>query len=151
MGKIAATAFSNVLISPSIILHPASLVSPKSRKIRCFAISTEKERWRVGAALASAASSEAFNQPGFVQSLSRTAIDGGKREKATTKRRVFFLDVNPLCYEGSTPSLRNFGQWISLFFSQVSHCDPVIAVSHSPSPHPFSLHIFRLIAGILFL
>ncbi|XP_057973304.1 uncharacterized protein LOC131161509 isoform X2 [Malania oleifera] len=50
------------------------------------------------------------------------------QEKSTTKKRVFFLDVNPLCYEGSTPSLRSFAHWISLFFSDVSHSDPVIAV-----------------------
>lgn len=45
------------------------------------------------------------------------------------KGRVFFLDVNPLCYKGSTPSLQSFARWISLFFSQVSLNDPVIAVS----------------------
>ncbi|KAL8485997.1 hypothetical protein ACS0TY_028053 [Phlomoides rotata] len=44
------------------------------------------------------------------------------------KRRVFFLDVNPLCYKGSTPSLESFARWISLFFSQVSLNDPVVAV-----------------------
>ncbi|PIN10901.1 DNA-directed DNA polymerase [Handroanthus impetiginosus] len=44
------------------------------------------------------------------------------------RRRVFFLDVNPLCYKGSTPSLQSFAHWVSLFFSQVSHNDPVIAV-----------------------
>ncbi|XP_070028249.1 uncharacterized protein LOC107822066 [Nicotiana tabacum] len=46
----------------------------------------------------------------------------------TRKKRVFFLDVNPLCYKGSTPSLLSFAHWISLFFSQVSLTDPVIAV-----------------------
>ncbi|KAG9157581.1 hypothetical protein Leryth_022263 [Lithospermum erythrorhizon] len=44
------------------------------------------------------------------------------------KKRVFFLDVNSLCYKGSTPSLQSFGYWVSLFFSQVSLTDPVIAV-----------------------
>ncbi|XP_051139176.1 uncharacterized protein LOC127256978 [Andrographis paniculata] len=44
------------------------------------------------------------------------------------KERVFFLDVNPLCYKGSTPSLRSFAHWISLFFSRVSLNEPVIAV-----------------------
>ncbi|KAL9858621.1 putative DNA polymerase A, PIN-like domain superfamily [Arabidopsis thaliana] len=41
---------------------------------------------------------------------------------------VFFLDVSPLCYEGNKPSSQAFGHWISLFFSQVSLTDPVIAV-----------------------
>ncbi|MCD7472300.1 hypothetical protein HAX54_013367 [Datura stramonium] len=48
--------------------------------------------------------------------------------KNTRKKRVFFLDVNPLCYKGSIPSLQSFAHWISLFFSQVSLNDPVIAV-----------------------
>lgn len=51
-------------------------------------------------------------------------------EKKRRRRRVFFLDVNPLCYKGSTPSLLSFAHWISLFFSQVSLADPVIAVSN---------------------
>ncbi|XP_034676721.1 5'-3' exonuclease [Vitis riparia] len=49
-------------------------------------------------------------------------------EKVRSKKRVFFLDVNPLCYTGSTPSLHSFGHWVSLFFQQVSLSDPVIAV-----------------------
>ncbi|KAL0360115.1 UNVERIFIED_CONTAM: 5'-3' exonuclease [Sesamum radiatum] len=48
--------------------------------------------------------------------------------KMSRKGRVFFLDVNPLCYKGSSPSLHAFAHWISLFFSQVSLSDPVIAV-----------------------
>lgn len=46
-----------------------------------------------------------------------------------SKKRVFFLDVNPLCYEGSKPSLKCFGKWLSLFLSpQVTHTHPVVAV-----------------------
>ncbi|KAL2497303.1 5'-3' exonuclease family protein [Abeliophyllum distichum] len=48
--------------------------------------------------------------------------------KISRKKRVFLLDVNPLCYKGSIPSLESFAHWISLFFSQVSLTDPVIAV-----------------------
>ncbi|KAJ8769720.1 hypothetical protein K2173_005366 [Erythroxylum novogranatense] len=51
-----------------------------------------------------------------------------KISKSSGKKRVFFLDVNPLCYVGSKPSLHPFYHWISLFFSQVSLTDPVIAV-----------------------
>lgn len=51
----------------------------------------------------------------------------GKR-KENKGRRVFLLDVNPLCYNGSTPCLESFVNWASLFFSQVSLTDPVIAV-----------------------
>ncbi|XP_039120445.1 5'-3' exonuclease [Dioscorea cayenensis subsp. rotundata] len=46
----------------------------------------------------------------------------------SSKPRVFLLDVNPLCYEGSKPSLSSFARWLSLFFTEVSLQDPVIAV-----------------------
>lgn len=135
MVEIAAAAYSHALISRRPILHPASFLSRKSQKVGSFGISREKERWRVGAPLAFASSTEAFSQTGSVRHLSRSELDGSRREKAPTKRRVFFLDANPLCYEGSSPSLRHFGHWISIFLSQVSHSDPVIAVSHSLSSH----------------
>lgn len=66
--------------------------------------------------------------------LSQLSVDGGGScyGKTPRKRRVFFLDVNPLCYRGSTPSLDSFAHWISLFFSQVSLNDPVVAVSPLP-------------------
>lgn len=50
------------------------------------------------------------------------------QKKKKKNKRVFFLDVNPLCYDGSKPSLHSFARWLSLFLSQVSHSDPVIAV-----------------------
>lgn len=63
-------------------------------------------------------------------------------EKLRSKKRVFFLDVNPLCYTGSTPSLHSFGHWVSLFFEQVSLSDPVIAVS-SFYPSMFFLFVIE--------
>ncbi|WOL03570.1 hypothetical protein Cni_G12290 [Canna indica] len=57
---------------------------------------------------------------------SRSVGNSSKHLKG--KRRVFFLDVNPLCYNGSQPSLRSFARWLDLFFSDVSRRDPVIAV-----------------------
>lgn len=60
---------------------------------------------------------------------------GRGREIRQRKERVFFLDVNPICYHGSTPSLRSFAHWISLFFSQVSVLDPVIAVIDGEGGH----------------
>lgn len=51
-----------------------------------------------------------------------------QKEKRMKKKRVFFLDVNALCYQGNTPSLHSFAHWISIFFSQVSLSGPVIAV-----------------------
>nr|XP_043635868.1 5'-3' exonuclease [Erigeron canadensis] len=53
------------------------------------------------------------------------------------KERVFFLDVNPICYNGSTPSLHSFARWISLFFSQVSLTHPVIAVIDGEGAHEY--------------
>ncbi|ONK56236.1 uncharacterized protein A4U43_C10F5520 [Asparagus officinalis] len=50
------------------------------------------------------------------------------KHPASKHRRVFFLDVNPICYSGPHPSLPSFARWLSLFFSDVSLVDPVIAV-----------------------
>ncbi|XP_021849895.1 uncharacterized protein [Spinacia oleracea] len=55
-------------------------------------------------------------------------IPGNSTGKLKTKERVFFLDVNPICYKGSSPNLHSFARWISLFFSEVSLNHPVIAV-----------------------
>ncbi|KAG0495392.1 hypothetical protein HPP92_000093 [Vanilla planifolia] len=60
-------------------------------------------------------------------------ISAGKRSldiQAVTKDkpRVFFLDVNPICYRGSERSLHTFVHWLSLFFSEISHRNPLIAV-----------------------
>ncbi|XP_078434321.1 5'-3' exonuclease family protein [Wolffia australiana] len=43
-------------------------------------------------------------------------------------KRVFLLDVNPICYDGSRLDLHSFSRWLTLFFSEVSLTDPVIAV-----------------------
>lgn len=66
-------------------------------------------------------------------------VQSGVKHKPGRLKRVFFLDVNPLCYKGSTPSLHSFAHWLSLFFSQVSITDPVIAVILS-LPISLSLH-----------
>ncbi|CAA0827829.1 5-3 exonuclease family protein [Striga hermonthica] len=62
------------------------------------------------------------NKPLSVESSSNCCNQTSK------SKRVFFLDVNPLCYKGSTRCLHSFAHWISLFFSDVSRNDPVIAV-----------------------
>ncbi|KAK1311065.1 hypothetical protein QJS10_CPA08g01133 [Acorus calamus] len=65
--------------------------------------------------------------------------DGGNNNgyNGGRPRRVFFLDVNPICYRGSRPSLRSFAHWLSLFFSQVSLRDPVIAVLDGDKANEF--------------
>lgn len=62
-------------------------------------------------------------------------IPGNSVGKPKTKERVFFLDVNPICYKGSSPNLQSFAHWISLFFSQVSLNHPVIAVFDGEGGH----------------
>ncbi|CAI9112190.1 OLC1v1012602C1 [Oldenlandia corymbosa var. corymbosa] len=57
------------------------------------------------------------------------------------KRRVFFLDVNPLCYKGSSPNLQSFAHWVSLLFSEVSRSDPVIAVVDGERGNEYRRHI----------
>ncbi|XP_031501623.1 uncharacterized protein LOC116265208 isoform X2 [Nymphaea colorata] len=42
--------------------------------------------------------------------------------------RVFLLDVNPLCYDGSQPSHYSFAYWTTLLLSRVVGQDPVMAV-----------------------
>lgn len=66
----------------------------------------------------------------LVSSWSQNQTVGGQGANKITRthKRVFFLDVNPLCYKGSTPSLQSFAHWVSLLFSRVSLTDPVIAV-----------------------
>ncbi|MQL88307.1 hypothetical protein Taro_020853 [Colocasia esculenta] len=88
----------------------------------------------VGAARASAtAATEARNRR-----KDRHGGDGGGGAVATTKpSRVFLLDVNPICYEGARPNLYFFARWLSLFFSQVSVRDPVIAVLDGESGNDY--------------
>lgn len=77
---------------------------------------------------ASVASSPSSTSGSYYQTVGGQVLAKGV-DKNTGRNRVFFLDVNPLCYAGSTPSLHSFGHWVSLFFREVSLNDPVIAVS----------------------
>ncbi|XP_057532213.1 uncharacterized protein LOC130810247 [Amaranthus tricolor] len=61
--------------------------------------------------------------------------------RTKTKERVFFLDVNPICYKGNTPSLHSFAHWISLFLSEVSLHHPVIAVFDGEGGHEYRKQI----------
>ncbi|XP_010478872.1 PREDICTED: uncharacterized protein LOC104757782 [Camelina sativa] len=76
----------------------------------------------------SSSSAETFHRTGYGQVLQKDFLSSINEESRKKKKRVFFLDVSPLCYEGNKPSSQAFGHWISLFFSQVSLTDPVIAV-----------------------
>lgn len=107
---------------------PLSLPSTTQKSItQAVKKKIEPRRVHTGAVAADPSSSfaESFHQTLGEQPLSESYFQDKKR---SGKRRVFFLDVNPLCYEGNTPSLHFFGRWVSLFLSEVSRSDPVIAV-----------------------
>lgn len=109
----------NVNVKPSLTLNLfKSISSIKPRKTTTKAQALEAKTATI-----------VFNQTVGGQLLGKADCCTNYTEKSKSKKRVFFLDVNPLCYEGSTPSLQSFVRWISLFFDQVSRNDPVIAVS----------------------
>ncbi|CAN1794984.1 5'-3' exonuclease [Linum perenne] len=103
-----------IKLSPAISLYSVHLRTAKN-------LSKRTSEVRARARLDSASPSTPCSTPGGA--ICRTV--GGQSLK---NRRVFFLDVNPLCYHQGKPSVDAFGHWISLFFSQVSLTDPVIAV-----------------------
>ncbi|XP_042041240.1 uncharacterized protein LOC121786669 isoform X1 [Salvia splendens] len=114
---------------PARVYHLPSLIYVPNSRMK------KAESWRVIKPLFSAANGEqsAVHEEARLPQLHKNGVlsvnDGGSYyDKMPRKRRVFFLDVNPLCYRGSTPSLDSFAHWISLFFSQVSLNDPVVAV-----------------------
>nr|GMD80855.1 5'-3' exonuclease isoform X1 [Ipomoea batatas] len=94
---------------------PKPILKPNTLKLKSFSISCSYSHDNVGIREAPLLSEESGTSRGVNCNNPR-------------KKRVFFLDVNPLCYKGCTPSLQAFAHWVSLFFSQVSHSDPVIAV-----------------------
>jgi hypothetical protein len=53
------------------------------------------------------------------------------------RRRVFLLDVYPLCYNEDQPRPSAFIEWIRMLFSRVTNKDPIIVVSCLLSP-PYS-------------
>ncbi|KDP38320.1 hypothetical protein JCGZ_05385 [Jatropha curcas] len=113
-------------IFPSASLSISTVRHLRKKKRGTKAINTYKVQ--TTGSVASFCSSAAFDQTAGGPLLPVSEICRNSKEKSTSKKRVFFLDANPLCYAGSTPSLESFGCWISLFFSQVSLSDPVIAV-----------------------
>ncbi len=130
MVQIAVCSYVHIQPRLSPTPPPVSFPCRNSKFVTSAPIKTKKtEAGKLGAITASGS----LNQTVGGQLLPESE---SKNKKNTSKKRVFFLDVNPLCYEGSTPSLRSFGHWVSLFFSQVTHTDPVIAVSSLPLSLP---------------
>lgn len=123
---VQIAVYTHVHIQPRLSPTPLPISLSFSCRTPKFEIKTNKT-WKTQAVkLGAITASASISGSG---SLNSTACEQLVSENDAKKKRVFFLDVNPLCYVGSTPSLRSFGHWVSLFFSQVSHSDPVIAVS----------------------
>ncbi|XP_030952039.1 uncharacterized protein LOC115975415 [Quercus lobata] len=116
---------THVHIQPRLSPTPSPISLSFSCRTPKFETKTNKTRKTQAVKLGAITASASISGSG---SLNSTACEQLVPENDAKKKRVFFLDVNPLCYVGSTPSLRSFGHWVSLFFSQVSHSDPVIAV-----------------------
>ncbi|GLU16408.1 hypothetical protein SLE2022_328430 [Rubroshorea leprosula] len=118
-------------VSPCLPLNPSVSIPSENLRRQITKPRTLKAKSLTISAMAAAAASSvsgSFNRTVGVQLLPDDECSEGKKTQRKSKKRVFFLDVNPLCYAGSKPSLHSFGHWVSLFFSQVSLSDPVIAV-----------------------
>ncbi|CAL5333554.1 unnamed protein product [Camellia sinensis] len=121
---LTSTSITAVTV-PSLSLLPSNLRTTST---------TTPWKFRAAVAVFSSPSPGSLNQTVGGRSLEPSndkSVNNGEPNESQwkkKKRRVFFLDVNPLCYNGSTPSLHSFAHWISLFFSRVSLTDPVIAV-----------------------
>ncbi|KAE8666522.1 hypothetical protein F3Y22_tig00112498pilonHSYRG00296 [Hibiscus syriacus] len=127
---VVVTLATRILLTPSLPPNPFRSVSNgKSRNKTTEIVPQTTKSWKIKTIVASSSSSVvgSFNQTVGEQVLPvRECLENETKSKG--KKRVFFLDVNPLCYAGNKPSLQSFGHWVSLFFSQVCLTDPVIAV-----------------------
>ncbi|XP_047056122.1 5'-3' exonuclease-like [Lolium rigidum] len=88
-------------------------------------------RLRASPSTASSPSTSAVSSPRSPPSArhSRKHLAGrGDAPARPSKDRIFFLDVNPICFRGSQRSLGAFARWLALFFAHVSLRDPVVAV-----------------------
>ncbi|KAI8015536.1 5'-3' exonuclease [Camellia lanceoleosa] len=130
----AAVLASQVRINPHPLTSTTTVTAPSLSLLTSNLRTTNTTKpWKFRAAVAvfSSPSSGSLNQTVGGQPSNENSVSNGEPNESQwkkKKRRVFFLDVNPLCYNGSTPSLHSFAHWISLFFSRVSLTDPVIAV-----------------------
>ncbi|KAH0873012.1 hypothetical protein HID58_070374 [Brassica napus] len=112
--------------SNSFLFSMRSQSIEKTKAPRAKWVTSSSSSSHLRASSVSPSSTEAFHRVDYGQAI---ANDGMNEESSKKKKkRVFFLDVSPLCYEGNKPSSQAFGHWLSLFFSQVSLTDPVVAV-----------------------
>ncbi|MCL7050431.1 hypothetical protein MKW94_011572 [Papaver nudicaule] len=131
--EMATAAGANIITHLHKNNHSPSFTSIPSVSLPCpnrRSITTSR---RLNSSTSSSFPTLTQNQTSCGQSL----LSPNTNNNSSKQERVFFLDVNPLCYKGSTPSLQSFAHWISLFFSQVCHQSPVIAVLDGDGANEF--------------
>ncbi|KAB2635396.1 hypothetical protein D8674_025930 [Pyrus ussuriensis x Pyrus communis] len=117
-----------VAVPTRVHIRPLLSVSPHL-PIRRNIVSTNTKACKIRGVAASSSSSSSSSSSTSTCGYKQPVDDGQiVLPNKASKKRVFFLDVNPLCYAGSSPSLHAFAHWVSLFLNQVSLSDPVIAV-----------------------
>ncbi|KAK8643188.1 hypothetical protein V6N13_012494 [Hibiscus sabdariffa] len=124
---LAAGIFLTPCLPPNLF-RSVSTAKSRYRTTEIVPATTKSLKIKTVASSSSSSSSGSFNQTVGGQVLPEREFLEKYEKKSKGKKRVFFLDVNPLCYAGNKPSLQAFGHWVSLFFSQVCLTDPVIAV-----------------------
>nr|XP_009393451.2 PREDICTED: uncharacterized protein LOC103979126 isoform X1 [Musa acuminata subsp. malaccensis] len=128
---LMAVAIANAFGTSQQLRHRPS--GPPSLPRRPFA-----GRWRLTISSHDEAVTE---KPCLLGAAVASQSVGNSSKPLAGKRRVFFLDVNPLCFDGSRPSLRSFARWLDLFFSEVSLRDPVIAVLDGEEGNEYRRHL----------
>ena len=116
---------------PAVGTAPAAPLAPATAVPAAIPLRYRPVRLHASLSTASSPSTSAVSSPRAPPSArhSRKHLPGrGDAPARPSKDRVFFLDVNPICFRGSQRSLGAFARWLSLFFAHVSLRDPVVAV-----------------------
>ena len=114
-AMIGSTTGAPQSLRDTFHIPPRSLLSRESHSRRRLAATTS-------------ISAPRFHRPTTLDLASAKDLKNLNSLNIPSVKRIFFLDVNPICYDGSRLDLHYFARWISLFFDQVSLRDPVVAV-----------------------
>lgn len=108
VGQVTLSLGSNLLTEDILADKPGvSTSSPKPRK----RVSSGKDVWR---------SRQTEDGP----ALNLQPLGNMNR----SRKRLYLLDIHPLCYNGSRVQPRKILEWMNLLFSEVTQDDPIIAV-----------------------
>ncbi|KAF7031845.1 hypothetical protein CFC21_043107 [Triticum aestivum] len=116
---------------PAVGTGTASAIAPVTAAAAAAPLRYRPIRLRASPSTVSSPSTSAISSspPPPSARHSRKHLAGrGDAPARPSKGRVFFLDVNPICFRGSQRSLSAFARWLALFFTHVSLRDPVVAV-----------------------